>query len=113
MKREDLNTRVTAAFQFGLDTLIELLTARHGPAEEFKSVKKAIVIGEHGTHRWVDPPEKVEYLKHLKATLGEFLREDFTPSADDLFDPIIAAYYATSRAGKPVKGKIKEPIKIG
>lgn len=110
MKHEDLNNRVTAAFIYSLPTLLEFLEARHGPAQEFKSVKKAIMIGDNGTHRWVDPPEKVEYIKQLKLTLAEFMREDFLPAADDLFDPIIVAYYEASRAKNPTKGKIKEPI---
>lgn len=110
MKNEALDARVTAAFVYSLETLVELLEARHGPAQEFKSVKKAIMIGDNGTHRWVDPPEKVEYIKHLKATLAEFMREDFLPAADDLFDPIIVAYYTASRAKNPVKGKVKEPF---
>lgn len=111
MKREDLDVRVTAAFQYELDTLISLLDARHGPAEEFRSVKKAIMIGEHGTHRWVDPPEKAAYLKLLKLTLSEYVRAECGALGDDLFDPIIAAYYAASRAKNPTKGKFKEPIK--
>lgn len=110
MKQDELNARVTAAFQYSLSTLVDMLDLRHGEPQEFKSVKKAIVIGEHGTHRWVDPPEKRPYLQTLKATLKEFVREGCEGAADELFDPIIAAYYRAARAKNPIKGKIKEPI---
>lgn len=110
MKQDELDARVTAAFQYSLSTLVEFLELRHGEAQEFKSVKKAIVIGEHGTHRWVDPPEKKLYLETLKTTLREFVREGCEDAARQLFDPIITAYYKASRRRSPVKGKIKDPI---
>ena len=111
VKREHLEQAVKASFQFELDTLVGLLEATHGDATEFKSVKKAVMIGEHGTHRWVDPPEKVEYLKTLKATLREYVREGCEDAAVHLLDPIITAYYVRSRAKAPIKGKYKDPMK--
>jgi hypothetical protein len=110
MKKDELDARVTAAFQYSLSTLVEMLDLRHDDPKEFKSVKKAIVIGEHGTHRWVDPPEKKAYIDGLKATLREFVREGCEAAASGLFDPIITAYYRAARRKNPVKGKIKEPI---
>lgn len=111
MKREHLEQAVKASFQFELDTLVGLLEATHGDATEFRSVKKAIVIGNNQTHRWVDPPEKGEYLKTLKATLREYVREGCEDAARELLDPIITAYYVASRAKAPIKGKYKEPMK--
>lgn len=111
MKREELDARVTAAFIYTLPTILELLELNHGDAKEFKSVKKAIMIGENATHRWIDPPEKLPYLNTLKATLREFVREGSEAAADQLLDPIIVAYYTASRAKSPIKGKFKEPIK--
>ena len=111
MKREELNTRVTAAFIYNLETLVAMLDLEHGDAQEFKSVKKAIVIGAHATHRWVDPPEKKPHLATLKATLMQYAVPELAGVAAQLCDPIIVAYYEASRGRSPVKGKIKEPIK--
>lgn len=114
---DELNQRVTAAFQFGVETLVGFLDMRHGEAKEFKSVRAPVLLkhpntGEQiETDRWADPPEKLAYMRTLRATLEEFVREGCADAADELFRPIIAEYYSVSRAKNPVKGKIKEPVK--
>jgi hypothetical protein len=116
MKRELLDQQATAAFQYNLETLLEFLELRHGNAQEFKSIRQPVTLrhpntGEQiQTDRWADPPEKKQYFEQLRTTLREFVRPGSEDTARQLLEPIIEAYYSTSRAKNPVKAKVKDPV---
>ena len=116
MNRDILNQKVTAAFQFNLETVLDYLELRHDEAQEFKSVRQGVLLKHPNTGesietlRWADPPEKKVYLAALRETLKEFAKPECAETAAELFGPIIDAYYATCRARYPLKAKVKEPV---